>query len=563
MINVRYDKPQKQRTTEYSGYLSFKFDYSILEIIKALPVRFWLPEQKEWEVPTDVLPILREKMEVNELNELPGNTAKLNNLDKFEFKTKPFDHQLEGVKYGLEHKNWLLGDVQGLGKTKQMIDLACYKKQFEGIKHCLIICCVNNLKYNWKNEIEIHSDESAKILGWRKPNKEPTMKDRLDDLGFIPGEFFWITNIETLRMKKEGRFYKSIFVDTINQLIEQGEIGLVIADEIHKCKNSTSGQGRGLLGIKGCCKIGLSGTLLVNKPLDLYTPLKFIGAVNKNQWQFDHTYGLFDIFGNITGYQNLSEIQYIINNVMLRRKKDLLSLPEKLEKVEYIELNKEERKVYKDVEEAVRNEVTSTIDKVKTPASILSKITRLRQVATCGSLISSTVKESSKLNRLKDILEEAKLNNEKVIVFTMFRQIAEICMEQFKEYEPLHIWGQMNQTELQQNVNKFQSSDKTEVLFNVIQAAGTGITLNTASIVVFLDLPWNYATMEQAEDRAHRIGTKHTVTIIRLISKDTYDERLWKKVISRGKMSDALIDMEDIKTVKPYLDCLFEEKEIS
>ena len=65
--------------------------------------------------------------------------------------------------------------------------------------------------------------------------------------------------------------------------------------------------------------------------------------------------------------------------------------------------------------------------------------------------------------------------------------------------------------------------------------------------------------MEQAEDRAHRIGVKNTVTVIRLLGKNTYDERLWRKVFSKGKMSEALIDMEKIENVKPYIDCLFEE----
>ena len=106
------------------------------------------------------------------------------------------------------------------------------------------------------------------------------MKDRMEDINNKPEEFFWITNIETLRCTKEGRFYKSEFVDKINEYIKSGDLGLVIVDEIHKAKNPTSAQGRGLLKIKGCPKIGLSDTLLVNKALDLYVPLTFIDALN-------------------------------------------------------------------------------------------------------------------------------------------------------------------------------------------------------------------------------------------------------------------------------------------
>lgn len=560
MLYIRYGEPTKQTYTMFSAYVSFKWSQYYVDEIKKLPTRFWIPETKEWEIPTNLVP---------RLSLIDSNIQELNTLDEEieidltdnDFKTKPYDHQRQGVEYGITHQSWLLGDQQGLGKTKQMIDLAVWKKNHQGIKHCLIICCVNNLKYNWLNEIKIHSNETACILGSKKKGKEPSMADRLEHLKYGPTEFFWITNIETLRTKKEGRFYKSEIVDLLNDYIKKGELGLIIADEIHKCKNSTSAQGRGLLKIKGAARVGLSGTLLVSKPLDLYSPLAFIGATNQSQYMFNDYYSTKDWFGNVIGYQHLDELQKLMDTNMLRRTKDLLDLPPKIEKIEYIELSKEERKLYDSIEQGIRQEIEADANLIKSPTSILAKITRLRQVSTHTGLVSDKVIKSTKFERLKDILEEAKENGEKVIVFTMFKKLAELAMEEFKEYNPNHIWGQMNQIELMEQVNQFQTPNRFNVLFGVIQAAGTGITLNAASIVVFLDLPWDRATMEQAEDRAHRIGTKKTVTCIRLISKHTYDERLWRKVLSKGKMSDALIDMEDINKVKPFIDCIFESGE--
>lgn len=556
MLYVRYDKPKNLVKEEFSAYVSFKWSQSYVDGIKALPLRYWIPEQKEWEIPVQMVPLLSKIGEVKELNQIIDEKDEIQ-IDENEFKTKPFKHQIEGVIYGIEHPSWLLGDQQGLGKTKQMIDLAVWKKRHLGIKHCLIICCVNNLKYNWLNEVKIHSNESACVLGVKKKGREPSMQDRIDHLKYGPTEFFWITNIESLRVKKDGRFYKSELVDILNSYLMSGDIGMIVVDEIHKCKNSTSAQGRGLLQLKGANRVGLSGTLLVSKPLDLYTPLKFIGAINKSQYQFDRYYSSTDYFGNIVGYQHLDELQVLMDMNMLRRTKDLLDLPPKLEKIEYIELNKDERKLYNAIEQDIRQEIKTDANLIKSPASVLAKLTRLRQVSTHTGLVSDKVIASSKFERLRDILEEAKDNGEKVIVFTMFRKLAELAIEEFKEYNPYHIWGQMNQIELMEQVNRFQTPDRFGVLFGVIQAAGTGITLNAASIVVFLDLPWDRATMEQAEDRAHRIGTKKTVTCIRLISKDTYDERVWRKVLSKGKMSDALIDMEDIDKVKPFIDCVF------
>lgn len=561
MLYVRYDRPTNLVKEKFSAYVSFKWSQSYVDGMRSLPLRYWIPQKKEWEIPISLVRSLNRFGEYTELNHLDNEAEQTIELDDSDFKTTPYQHQKEGVVYGIEHTSWLLGDQQGLGKTKQMIDLAVWRKRHQGIKHCLIICCVNNLKYNWLNEVKIHSNESACVLGVKKKGKEPSMVDRIDHLKYGPNEFFWITNIESLRTKKEGRFYKSELVDLINKYIANGELGMIIVDEIHKCKNSTSAQGRGLLKLKGAMRVGLSGTMLVSKPLDLYTPLAFIGAVKQNQYQFDQYYTTTDWFGNIIGYQHLDELQRLMDCNMLRRTKDLLDLPPKIEKIEYIELSKDERKLYDAFEQDIRSDIKADANLVKTPASILAKITRLRQVSTHTGLVSDKVIRSTKFERLRDILEEAKENGEKVIVFTMFKKLAELAMDEFKEYSPNHIWGQMNQIELMEQVNQFQTSEGFNVLFGVIQAAGTGITLNAASIVVFLDLPWDRATMEQAEDRAHRIGTKKTVTCIRLISKDTYDERLWRKVLSKGKMSDALIDMEDIDKVKPFIDCIFESGE--
>lgn len=560
MLYIRYDKPISQCRTEYSAFVSFKWNQDYVNGIKTLPIRYWHPDRKEWEITTQEVPLLKRfASEITELNQLPDTEKVDINISEDEFKTKPYGYQLDGVKYGIEHQSWLLGDVQGLGKTKQMIDLAVWKKKHEGLKHCLIICCVNNLKYNWLSEVKIHSNESACVLGVKKKGREPSMADRVEHLKYGPNEFFWITNIESLRVKKDGRFYKSELVDLINGYIKSGEIGMVVADEIHKCKNSRSAQGRGLLQLKGCSKIGLSGTLLVSKPLDLFSPLKFIEAISRDQFNFNRYYTTTDYFGNITGYQHLEELQMLMDSNMLRRTKDLLDLPPKLEKNELIELSPDERKLYDAIESEAREEVKANADLIKSPASVLAKITRVRQVAAHTGLVSSKIVKSSKFDRLQDILEEAKDNGEKVIVFSMFRQLIQLALEEFKEYNPLHIWGQMNQIELEEQKSTFQETPGFQVLFGQITAAGTGHTLNQASIVVFLDLPWDRATMEQAEDRAHRIGVKNTVTVIRLLGKNTYDERLWRKVFSKGKMSEALIDMEKIENVKPYIDCLFEE----
>lgn len=557
MLYIRYDNRDKQILTKYSAYISFNYNPFYVEKIKELPSRFWHPDRKEWEIPTSYVDEIKSIDDIQFLNELPEEEQIT--IDISEFKTKPLPHQIDGIKYGIENTSWLLGDQQGLGKTKQMIDLAVWKKHHEGIKHCLVVCGVNNLKYNWLEEIEKHSNETACILGKRfvKYGREPSMNDRLEDLKSAPKEFFWITNIETLRCQKDGRFYKSEFVDRVNLFACSGELGLIIVDEVHKCKNPTSAQGRGLLKLGGCPKIGLSGTLLVNKPLDLFVPLTFIGAIKNNYWQFKNRYITKNGFGGIIGYKNMGELRDILNSNMLRRTKDLLDLPPKMYQTIYLEMSKEERKLYNEIVTATKKEC----DLISNPTMVLAKLIRMRQVCCHTGLVSSKVVKSTKFEYLKDLLEEAKANNEKVIVFSMFRELVGLALEEFKEYNPLHIWGQMSQEEIQDQKNHFQNDEGFQVLFGVIQAAGTGITLNEASIVIFLDLPWNKATMEQAEDRAHRIGTKKSVLVISLLMKDSYDEALDKMIMKKAGMGEILVDGKDPKLFQEFLGAIFNMKE--
>jgi SNF2 family DNA or RNA helicase len=153
--------------------------------------------------------------------------------------TKPFSYQIDSFNYSVNHNKFLLADEQGLGKTKQALDIAISRKSH--MKHCLIICGVNELKWNWFNEVKLHTTETAHILGLKENGKIGSVADRLNDLQSNLDSFFLITNIETLR---DENIQKQI--TTMSQM---GVIGMTILDECHKCKNYTSQQGKAI----HCC----------------------------------------------------------------------------------------------------------------------------------------------------------------------------------------------------------------------------------------------------------------------------------------------------------------------
>lgn len=570
MININIDNSIKCNG-DYSLFVSFDYDAKIVTAIKSFPTRFYDPQNKTWELPFKQLGEL-----VNVLNEfdMEITSDKYISLEEktvdipkdFEFKTKPYDHQVEGLKYGLSHDKWLLGDEQGLGKTKQVIDIAIARN----VKHCLIICCVNSLKWNWAREVATHSNEGAWILGQRYNSKGKVIigsnAERLEDLDDIDNlPYFIITNVETLRYKTKtgkkvkkrvkGRWeevdeYCYPITERLQELCDDGEIGMIAVDEAHKCKNPDADQAQQMLSLKADVEIAMTGTPLMNKPLDLYVPLKWLDYERHSFYQFKMHHCEFGGYGGyeIVGYKNLDELSDTLDDIMLRRlKDDVLDLPEKVFVNEYVEMSDTQAKVYANIMSDVRDNFDAII-KDNNP---LARLIRLRQATGYTGILSTEVKESAKLDRMEEIVDDAVENGQKVVIFSNWTQITDPAYKRLaKKYSGAIITGDTKDSDRQAMVDKFQNDKNCKFIIGTIGAMGTGLTLTAGTVEIFLDEPWNMALKEQAVDRCHRIGANSTVTIYTLMCKDTIDERINELVEKKGAMSEILIDrkMEGNKT---------------
>ena len=542
MINVKIAE-SKKCNEEYSMFISFDFNNKILDTIKSYPTRYWLPDSKEWEVPLKKLNSL-----LNDLSEFDFNlTGSYVSLEKkkaeipngFSFKTKPFEHQIDGFNYGLENDKWLLGDEQGLGKTKQVIDIAVAKKLQFGYKHCLIICGVNGLKWNWYNEILTHSNEKPYILGQRTKKNGTIVvggnADKFEDLRNIDkiNAYFIITNIETLRFMD--------ITTELSRLCKSGVINMIAADECHKMKNPSSQQGKAFLKLQAKTMIAMTGTPLMNNPLDLYIILKWLGYEKYPMYAFKKHYCIMGGFGGyeIVGYRNLDELQERLNEIMLRRlKADVLDLPEKTYIDEYVEMTAKQAIVYKEV----TNEIKANIDNIKMSNNPLAELIRMRQATGYTGILSTKIEESAKLDRMEELVADAVENGHKVVIFSNWTQMTTPIAKRLMKYNPAVITGEINTDTRQQMVNKFQSDNSCKVIVGTIGAMGTGLNLFEGSVIIFTDHPWTKAAYDQATDRCHRIGQTRNVTIYNLMCKDTIDERIWSIVQKKGALSDALVD---------------------
>lgn len=558
MIRIHIGEPEKLSNNilvKKSAFVSFDYNPDIVSFIKQMGTRIYNPDNHTWEMPINNIISLCNKFENEEIKisgiyeDLHKQEFEIDIPKDFEFKTKPFAHQIDGVRFGLNKKKFLLCDDQGLGKTKQIIDFVGCLEKTDTINKVLIVCGVNSLKYNWQSEISIHSDEKGWVLGTRFRKRtgkayDGSTKDKLEDLDNLPDCRYIITNIETLRggaEKISKSKYHFPIAEKLQELCKNGTISVIAFDEVHRSKEPTSLQSRAMINVQAKYMVAMSGTPLMNSPLDLYFPMKWLGYENHSFYQFKKHYCTLGGWGgsDVVGYKNLEEIRAMMDNIMLRRlKTEVIDLPEKIRKIEYVDMTPKQNQIYKEV----YNGVMSDLQKIKFSNNPLSMMIRLRQATGWTGIISDKVQESAKMERMIELVQEIIASGQKAIIFSNWESMTEVAREKLKSYNPAYITGATKADERMKEVDRFQTDNKCNVIIGTIGAMGTGLTLTAAQNVIFLDSPWNMALKAQAEDRAHRIGTKGTVNIITLVCKNTIDERIEELVEKKGQIADALVD---------------------
>lgn len=260
-------------------------------------------------------------------------------------------------------------------------------------------------------------------------------------------------------------------------------------------------------------------------------------------------------FNNILiGFKNLDLLKYQLSKHSLRRTKDLLDLPPKTIINEYLEMPDKQDSFYNNIKQGIIEEV----DKVKiTTTSLLAMVARLRQATACPSILTSEAIPSAKLLRAVELTEQLISNGDKVVIFSTFKDTVKELAHELHEFNPFIATGDTDDSEISAYVDKFQNDPDSKVFIATWQKCGTGITLNAASYMIFIDTPWTNAVFEQACDRIHRIGTSKPVFIYNLIIRDTIDERVLELVNDKKALADYIIDdvisPDALNSLKKYI----------
>lgn len=326
---------------------------------------------------------------------------------------------------------------------------------------------------------------------------------------------------------------------------------LIIADEGHKIKthNTSASKSMHKLGAHAQYRLLLTGTLVTNKALDVFSQYKFL-----NPSIFGTSFYTFrGRYFNMTGYGKYTPVlRKSMEPELLRRmhsiafrvtKAECLDLPETTDIVHYVDLGNPAVKVYKDI---VRDSYAELEKGEVTVTNVLTKLMRLSQLT--GGFIradesSKSVQISAaKLDALEDIIESVQAEGGKIVVIARF--IAEIttisAMLDKRGFGYSLITGEVKDRSTE--VDKFQNDPEVTVFIGQIQTAAMGITLTAASTMVFYSLDYSMSNYEQARARIHRVGQKNACTYIHLIAKSTIDEKVLKALREKTDLARTLID---------------------
>ena len=430
----------------------------------------------------------------------------------------PLTHQKEAIEKLVGSKRFILADDMGLGKTTSTIIAALET----GVKKILIICPAS-LKINWQREIENYTDRSVYISEGKKFSTE-------DD--------FVIVNYDILK-----NFHDSDPKKRDSSLLLQSNFDLVILDEAHMISNAQAQRTKIINSfVKEIKRVWLlTGTPMTSRPMNYYNLLNIIESPVAQNWMafvIRYCQGYQFMAGkrkvwNVQGASNLEELRDRTSKQTLRRlKTEVLDLPDKIISPIYLRLSS------KDYEEMMGEYYDWYENKSDESSSLTVQFSKLMKVRK----IIANEKIKHTIEFVENIIEQGK----KVIIFTNFTDTLQMIHNHFGK-QSVYLDGSCSKPQRQYAVDQFQDNEKIKVFVGNLKAAGVGLTLTSAEVVIMNDLSFVPAEHAQAEDRAYRYGQKNNVLVYYPLFDNTIEGAIYdilnrKKQIINTVMGDDLLE---------------------
>ena len=435
-------------------------------------------------------------------------------IDYSKYKSRPpMEHQKVAIEKLLANDKFILADDMGLGKTTSAVIASMESKARK-----ILIVCPASLKINWEREIRNYSDRKVLIVEGRKWGST---------FDFYIINYDIIKNYHTTDKSEDSDDYK---------LLVNANFDLAIVDEAHYISNATANRTRLLNDVlETIPKVWLlTGTPMTSRPINYFNLLKIVESPLTLNWQsyvrryckgYQFNVGNRKVW-NTSGASNLDELRERTKNIVLRRMKtDILDLPEKIVTPVFVELSS---KMYdEELEEFTRISTDKKNDETITVT--LNRLMKIRQLIAY-----------EKIPYTCELIDKCLEQGKKVIVLTNFTMSLDILHEKYKK-NSVTLDGRMNKDRRQENVDRFQNDDKIKVFIGNIKAAGVGITLTAAEVVIMNDLSFVPADHSQGEDRAYRYGQKNSVLVYYPVFENTVEKIIYNILQKKKGVIDQVM----------------------
>lgn len=428
----------------------------------------------------------------------------------------------------------LLCDEMGLGKTHQTMALIAAASNREKKKY--LIVCPTSVIYHWEGLL-------MRFLPEMKVRVFYGIQRTLED--FEESADILLTSYGTLRSEKK--------------LISKIDFDIAVFDEIQIAKNARSLTHRALRLVSAKMRLGLTGTPIENRLFELKA---LFDLVLPSFLPSDSVFKEFFI-NPIEKEQNVEKkalLSRLIRPFVLRRKKAevLLELPEKTEEIAYCNLSKEQLELYRKTFNSNREKLLEELKNESTPVPfvhIFSLLSNLKQICDHPCLINKQVEKyaqhaSGKWDLFIELLQETRESGQKLVVFSQYLLMLDIIKNYLKDNKIGFAEIRGSTRNRKEELDKFREDPKCEVFVASLQAAGVGIDLVAASVVIHYDRWWNPARENQATDRVHRMGQNRGIQVFKMVTKNTIEEHIHQLIESKMALMEGIIGFDDQDQIK-------------
>jgi SNF2 family DNA or RNA helicase len=461
-------------------------------------------------------------------------------IDLSGFKSDLRSYQEVGVRWlwfmYLHGLSGLLCDEMGLGKTHQAMGLIAAAQNFGEAGRKILVVCPTSVIYHWDELLKNFLPDARVLVFYGTSRNLEAFQEKADIL---------VTSYGTLRSEK--------------QTLSQIEFEIAIFDELQIAKNAQSQTHKALEKIKAQMRIGLTGTPIENRLLELkalfdvvlpgYLPQDahfkelFVNPIEKNQ--------------DVEKKMLLSKL---IKPFILRRKKSevLLELPEKIEEIAYCDLSDEQRELYKKTFIQQKEALMKDLDNQAKPVPYLhvfALLSTLKQICDHPCLITKQYSEfqrhkSGKWDLFIELLQETRDSGQKLVVFSQYLDMLDMMEVYLKENHIGYAGIRGSTRNRKEQLDLFRDDPKCEVFLASLQAVGVGVDLVSASVVIHYDRWWNPARENQATDRVHRIGQNRGVQVFKLVTKGTIEEHIHRLIEKKLTLMEGVIGFDEQDQIK-------------